>query len=101
MTSPGGWFAGESVHAPEALRARAAGYLGRVQAQERIPEALAEAASVALRETLAHEGDRSIALDLLAADALVTLALKAKAQAAPAGLAAFAAELREAGATIR
>ena len=33
---------------------------------------------------VAHPGDRSVALDLLAADALITLALLAQAQAAPA-----------------
>jgi hypothetical protein len=40
---------------------------------------------------LGRTGDRSVALDLLAADALVTLALLAQAQAAPERLGAFAA----------
>jgi hypothetical protein len=40
---------------------------------------------------LARAGDRSVALDLLAADALVTLALLAQAQQAPERLGAFAA----------
>jgi hypothetical protein len=40
---------------------------------------------------LDREGDRSVALDLLAADALVTLALLAQAQQAPGRLGAFAA----------
>jgi hypothetical protein len=39
---------------------------------------------------LAHPGDRSVALDLLAADALITLALLAQAQTAPEQLEEFA-----------
>jgi hypothetical protein len=38
-------------------------------------------------------GDRSVALDLLAADALVTLALLAQAQASPERLGEFAASV--------
>jgi hypothetical protein len=66
-----------------------------------VPEALAEAAAAALREAVGHGGDRSVALDLLAADALVTLALKAKAERAPGELAGFAAGLREGGVARR
>ena len=101
MTTPVEWFEAESAGAPELLRARAARYLGRVPAGSDIAGALAAAAGAALGDTLGHEGDRSVALDLLAADALLTLALKAKAQSAPGDLAAFAAKLREAGAAIR
>jgi hypothetical protein len=57
------------------------------------PEALATSAHTALERVLAREGDRSVALDLLAADALVTLALLAQAQQAPERLGAFAAGL--------
>lgn len=95
------WFATESAGAPQALQTRAARYLERLPAREDVPGALAAAAEAALRDTLAHEGSRSIALDLLAADALVTLALKALAKRAPGELAGFAAGLREAGAAIR
>jgi len=42
---------------------------------------------------LVRPGDRSVALDLLAADALVTLALKAQAAHDPASLDRFAGEL--------
>ena len=55
------------------------------------PEALARSARRALDRVLARAGDRSVALDLLAADALVTLALLAQAQAAPERLDDFAA----------
>jgi hypothetical protein len=55
------------------------------------PEALARSGRKALDQVLAHAGDRSVALDLLAADALVTLALLAQAQTAPERLGDFAA----------
>jgi hypothetical protein len=58
-----------------------------------VPDALARAAQQALGEVLTHPGDRSVALDLLAADALVTLALLAQAQQAPGRLGAFASGL--------
>ena len=45
---------------------------------------------------VAHPGDRSVALDLLAADALITLALLAQAEQAPAALGAFATSLLQA-----
>ena len=77
------WFEREAAGAPEALRARAAGFL----------EDRAAAATAALAAALARRGDRSAALDLLAADALVTLALKARAVERPGALAAFAAAL--------
>lgn len=55
------------------------------------PEALAASGRRALDRVLVRTGDRSVALDLLAADALVTLALLAQAQQGPEGLGAFAA----------
>jgi hypothetical protein len=55
------------------------------------PEALARSARRALDRVLARAGDRSVALDLLAADALVTLALLAQAQSSPERLGDFAA----------
>lgn len=58
-----------------------------------MPDRLGAAARAALEAVLAHPGDRSVALDLLAADALVTLALKAQAASDPRHLAQFAGEL--------
>ena len=55
------------------------------------PEALAGSGRKALDRVLARAGDRSVALDLLAADALVTLALLAQAEVAPERLDHFAA----------
>ena len=57
------------------------------------PEALAAAGRRALDRVLARAGDRSVALDLLAADALVTLALLAQAQQGPERLGGLAAAL--------
>ena len=56
-------------------------------------ERLALAAERVLAIVEEHPGDRSIALDLLAADALITLALLAQAESAPAELGAFAERL--------
>ncbi len=57
------------------------------------PAGLAAAAQRALARVLASPGDRGVALDLLAADGLITLALLAQAEADPAGLGDFAASL--------
>lgn len=89
------WFAQHSAGAPAPLLQRAAGYLA-AEPTSGVAEQLAASAAAALDRVLAHPGDRSVALDLLAADALVTLALKARAAEAPAGLADFAAGLRRA-----
>jgi hypothetical protein len=87
------WFREQCKGAPAPLRERAAHYLARHR-EDPLSRGLAGAADDALRTVLAHSGDRSVALDLLAADALLTLALKATALEDPAGLARFAAELR-------
>jgi len=55
-----------------------------------MPAWLASTAMQALEASLAQGTTRAAALDLLAADGLVTLALLAQAEASPAGLAAFA-----------
>jgi hypothetical protein len=95
------WFHEESAGAPPALRARAAGYLERSPVSEDPAADLAAAAGAALSATLAHPGGRDVALDLLAADALVTLALKAQAERDPAALGRFASGLRTGGPDIR
>ena len=83
------WLDRHTAHAPSALRARVRSYAaeltpGTFSAQ------LSQAADAALNQVLAHPGDRSVALDLLAADALITLALLAQAQTAPDRLEEFA-----------
>ena len=85
-----------TARAPEPLRARV-----RAQALAEPPgdsaATLARAAARALERVLAQPGDRAVALDLLAADALVTLALLAEAETAPGRLGEFAVSLLEAG----
>ena len=66
-------------------------HLAGADAEAHLPEVLAAAGRRALDQVLARAGDRSVALDLLAADALVTLALLAQAQASPERLGEFAA----------
>jgi hypothetical protein len=95
-----GWLEGRTGRAPDVLRRRVHHHLsqlGGTAADDATPEALAEAGWGALAQVLDHAGDRTVALDLLAADALVTLALLAQAQRNPARLAGFAAEVLRAG----
>ncbi len=89
----GVWLDRHTAAAPEALRARVVHYAAAEAARLDIADALAAAGNAALADVLARAGDRSVALDLLAADALVTLALLAQAEAAPEGLGAFADSL--------
>jgi hypothetical protein len=67
---------------------------------ERLAESLAAAGQRALERVVAHPGDRSVALDLLAADALITLALLAEAERRPERLGEFAAGLVRAGSSV-
>lgn len=87
-----GWVERHSAAAPPALRARALAYVARAGAGP-APTALAQAAHEALHAVEQHPGDRSAALDLLAADALITLALLAQAETAPEHLAQLAGSL--------
>jgi hypothetical protein len=66
-------------------------HLASVASEVPLPDALAAAGGRALERVLGRVGDRTVALDLLAADALVTLALLAQAQTSPERLGAFAA----------
>ena len=89
-----GWLERQTARAPEALRNRVLHHLGESpggSADDATPRALADAGRVALDHVLARAGDRSVALDLLAADALVTLALLAQAESSPERLGEFAA----------
>jgi hypothetical protein len=83
------WVDRHTVAAPPALRVRVRQYLSTSD-REPLPHQLAVAADSALARVLSHPGDRSVALDLLAADALITLALLAQAQTAPDQLEEFA-----------
>lgn len=88
----GDWLDRHTSQAPTALRARVAQYAFRGTAPS-LPTTLAAAGHAALDRVLSHPGDRSVALDLLAADALITLALLAQAQTAPEQLEEFASSV--------
>jgi hypothetical protein len=89
LIEEGDWLDQHTSQAPAAIRARVEQY-ARVVSGSPLPNSLATAAQAALDRVLAHPGDRSAALDLLAADALITLALLAQAQTAPERLEEFA-----------
>ncbi|HKT59612.1 MAG TPA: hypothetical protein VJQ46_06150 [Gemmatimonadales bacterium] len=90
------WLARHTTAAPPALRGRVRQHALNAPTDGPVPERLARAGSRALERVVAHPGDRSVALDLLAADALITLALLAQAEVAPAELDAFATSLLKA-----
>lgn len=95
------WFTDRSEGAPGALRERSAAFVRQVADQPDPSRRLARAAMDALAAALARPSDRAAALDLLAADALLTLSLLRQAETHPAALASFAADLRAAGAAVR
>jgi hypothetical protein len=95
------WFDDRSEGAPRALRERAALFLRRVEDQPDPAMRLARAAMDALAAALERPGDRASALDLLAADALLTLALLRQAESHSAELAGFASALRATGVAVR
>ena len=88
----GDWLDQRTSQGPAALRLRVHEY-ARGANGATLPESLAVAAQAALAHVLTHPGDRSVALDLLAADALITLALLAQAETAPEDLEHFAASV--------
>ena len=87
------WLDRHTAAAPAALRGRVWEYVSAGSAEGPVADVLARAGNRALDRVAAHPGDRSVALDLLAADALITLALLAQAETAPAELDAFATSL--------
>ena len=92
------WVRQQTSAGPARLRARVLECWDAAPSTASTAERLAEAGRRALAGVLAHPGDREAALDLLAADALITLALLARAEAAPGELGEFAAALVRASA---
>ena len=90
------WLDRHTAAAPPVLRGRVHEHARAFPSEGPTPVVLAGAAHRALDRVLSHPGDRSVALDLLAADALITLALLAQAQESPADLGRFAASLVQA-----
>jgi hypothetical protein len=89
LMSMADWLDRHTSQAPTVLRARIKEYALQTS-DESLPHALAIASYSALDQVLSHSGDRSAALDLLAADALITLALLAQAETHPERLEEFA-----------
>ena len=83
------WLERRTSQAPPALRTRVSEY-ALAGSGESLSDILASAGRAALDRVLSQAGDRSAALDLLAADALITLALRAQAEEAPERLEEFA-----------
>ena len=90
------WFRARTAGAPEVLRERAATF--HATAPDHGALRLARAGAAALEAAIAAGTSRAAALDLLAADGLITLALLAEAERHPAGLEATARALRFAAA---
>lgn len=96
MTGTSPWFEEQLSRAPAALGANARRFLAQAAGEEAAAERLAEAGKLALVSGLAQGEARAAALDLLTADALITLALHAQSESAPGALDAFAARILEA-----
>lgn len=82
------WLRGHAGDAPPALMNEMLGALP-TEASDSVADALAEGALTIYRRLLHTAGGREDALPLLAADALLTHALQAQAEADPDGLDAF------------
>lgn len=86
------WFADRTDGAPMALRIRAERYFTNTAPGD-LPGRLAGAGQAALEAAMSDAAGRAAALDLLAADALITLALLAASERNPGALARDAAAL--------
>ncbi len=86
------WFADRTDGAPIALRRRAQHYF-TASAPGELSSRLANAGHAALVAAMSDGAGRAAALDLLAADALITLALLAASERDPGALARDAAAL--------
>ncbi len=93
------WLEAQLAGAPIELAERTRYFLRQSPSAD--PEGLALAAEQALTRAIATSPDRRAALDLLAADALVTLALAASVELDPAGFERLAIAIRERQGTDR
>jgi hypothetical protein len=89
------WLAGRRPTPPPILRRHLTDLV--VDSSETLPDHLADAGVALLGRVLSHpEGGRELALDLLAADALVTYAFEAQAEFDIGGLTGLARRIAEA-----
>lgn len=95
LTALGAWVEARTRGAPPRLRERVLDHVRITGETDNPPADLAGAAHHSLAGVLAAPGDRTVALDLLAADGLITLALLRQAEDDPSALVAFARSLTE------
>ena len=95
LTPLGAWVEDRTARAPAVLRERVLDHVRAVPPTGSAPADLASAAHHSLAGVLAAPGDRTVALDLLAADGLITLALLRQAEDDPSSLVDFARSLTE------
>ncbi|MEK7380376.1 MAG: hypothetical protein AAB075_05135 [Gemmatimonadota bacterium] len=93
MTALDGWLAARTEGAPKALCRRVQHYLHPTEAPDAV-DTLVGAARSALAAASGAEAGRSVAIDLLTADALITLALLRQSETEPGALAARARAIR-------
>lgn len=86
------WLMARADGVPPRLLARMRSALGEIEPARPISSALGEAAVLCLNAALASTADRSGALDLLAADALLTAGCEAAADEDVEAVARFAAD---------
>jgi hypothetical protein len=86
------WLRARAPTPPAHLADRMAAALRQVATVDDVPRALGDAAFVCLEASLALGPGRAAALDLLAADALLTYAWEAAAESGAEGLERFAAD---------
>jgi hypothetical protein len=89
----GAWLDCHIAAAPPVLRERVSALTGALRSRQDVAAALAEAGRETVERVIVSQGGREEALNLLAADGLVTLSLLAEAEADPAGLARWSAAL--------
>jgi len=90
------WLEGRHPEPPAALARHLAGCVGDGGGPEPLPGRLAGIGCELLRRVAGNPaGGRELALDLLAADAFVTYAFEAQADADPAGLARLAGRVEQ------
>ncbi|HLS46983.1 MAG TPA: hypothetical protein VK012_00570 [Gemmatimonadales bacterium] len=99
LTALAAWLVERTAGAPAALRQRVREHVAAVEPTDSAPADLARAAHLSLAGVVDAPGDRSVALDLLAADGLITLALLRQAEERPMALAEFARSLTDVAAS--
>lgn len=91
MTPTADWLAAATAGAPATLHARVMEHVvAGDESGGSVADVLAASSFRALHAALRQPADRTAALDLLSADALITLALLAQSESEPAGLETFA-----------